>query len=216
MEKYTGIIYKYTNLTNNKIYIGQTVNEKKRTYQHLYASRTYFDRALKKYGITNFKYEIIVKIETNSIESLKNNLNYFEKFYISYYDSYNSGYNLTQGGDGCVGRKVSEDTKKKMSKDWHIHHDKQFTDEFKNKISNTLKGNIPWNKGKKMKKAPWNKGKKGINCKSVQAFLNGSFIGVFDSVYEASCKLNVLENKIRHILNGDSKITKEGYSFKYL
>lgn len=48
-------IYKITNQINNKVYIGQSVNIKKRFNQHKCAARdgenSYFYKALRKYGV---------------------------------------------------------------------------------------------------------------------------------------------------------------------
>ena len=62
-----GIIYKYTNQINNKIYIGQTINEYKRKYAHkhtLNSWRSYFHNAIKKYGYDKFAYEILEEIDS--------------------------------------------------------------------------------------------------------------------------------------------------------
>jgi len=57
-------IYKITNLVNNKVYIGQTINIKKRWNQHTTAVRKnkptqIVHHAMIKHGIDNFKFEII-------------------------------------------------------------------------------------------------------------------------------------------------------------
>lgn len=95
-----GIIYKYTNTVNNKIYIGQTIYEDKRINQHKQCyGKCIFHNAIKKYGWDSFKYEVIYR--TNEIEDsklLENTLNEKEIYYINYYDSYNNGYNMTKGG----------------------------------------------------------------------------------------------------------------------
>lgn len=93
-----GTIYKYTNLVNGKIYIGQTITTiEYRDKKHLSQlnDNTYFHKALKKYGRENFSLEIV---EDNiSIEKLDDK----EKYYIDMFDSFyttGKGYNLTQGG----------------------------------------------------------------------------------------------------------------------
>lgn len=93
-----GLIYKYTNLTNEKIYIGQTkqtMELRHRKHISQLSDDTYFHRAIKKYGINNFKYEII---EDNIPDEL---LDTKEIYYIDKYNSfyiYGIGYNLTKGG----------------------------------------------------------------------------------------------------------------------
>lgn len=92
-----GIIYKVENLINHKIYIGQTIQEvEKRWYHHIeeasLGSELYFHRALRKYGKDNFNWGVIEEINNDQ-------LNNREIYWISYYDSYQNGYNLTPGGD---------------------------------------------------------------------------------------------------------------------
>lgn len=94
-----GCIYKITNKINKKVYIGKTEGEPiQRWHQHLYSAKNAIDfaiyRAMNKYGIENFSFEVI---EDNIFE---NDINEKEKYYISYYNSYNNGYNMTLGGDG--------------------------------------------------------------------------------------------------------------------
>ena len=100
-----GIIYKYTNTINGKSYIGQTVNPIQRHNGHLFDARnpkTHFHKALKKYGINNFTYEIVCSIESDNKEELKEKLNESEIKYIEFYDTYKNGYNSTKGGDGVL------------------------------------------------------------------------------------------------------------------
>jgi predicted GIY-YIG superfamily endonuclease len=55
------IVYKATNKINGKIYVGKTYNFEKRKKEHIYDidNDIPFHRALKKYGIDNFEWEII-------------------------------------------------------------------------------------------------------------------------------------------------------------
>lgn len=91
-------IYKITNNINNKCYIGQTSNIKSRFADH---KRNYqlggleedklLYKAIRKYGIENFSFEVIEE----DIE----NYNEREKYWISFYNSYKNGYNMTPGGE---------------------------------------------------------------------------------------------------------------------
>ena len=95
-------IYKITNLINNKVYIGQSVNIEKRIISHkntgFNPKNSSYDyplyKAIRKYGLENFSFEIIEELN-------KDLLNDREKYWISYYNSNNKnfGYNQTDGGD---------------------------------------------------------------------------------------------------------------------
>lgn len=93
------IIYKATNIINNKVYIGQTIHtlsvrKAQHERSHEYGYKTAFSNAIRKYGKENFIWEVIY--ETNSIEDL----NEKESYYIKYYKSLvtENGYNLKGGG----------------------------------------------------------------------------------------------------------------------
>ena len=97
-----GYIYKATNKSNNKKYIGLTnVTIQSRWRAHIGSSfnpsdpdyNFSFHRAIRKYGVENFTIE---EIDTGYGEELKEK----EKYWIKFYDSYNKGYNETLGGDG--------------------------------------------------------------------------------------------------------------------
>lgn len=92
-------IYKVTNIINNKIYIGQSVNIYDRWIKHQSPSHnndgTAFHNALIKYGVNNFIWEIIEVCKQEE-------LNQKEKYWIEYYNSYEKGYNETRGGDGII------------------------------------------------------------------------------------------------------------------
>jgi group I intron endonuclease len=94
----TGIIYKITNLINNKAYIGQTIQPiKDRWYRHCgkTGSKQELDmpikRAILKYGKENFSIEILEEVDRSLLDKR-------EIYYIELLDSYNKGYNATLGG----------------------------------------------------------------------------------------------------------------------
>lgn len=92
-----GCIYIIRNKINDKIYIGQTIqNVSTRFRQHLKAAKSgssqYLHKAMRRYGFENF---FIETLEDNVDEQL---LNQKEEFYISGYNSYGSGYNMNPGG----------------------------------------------------------------------------------------------------------------------
>lgn len=85
-------IYKITNLINDKIYIGKDTTSDK----NYYGSGVLIKRAIKKYGIENFKKEILEECVSNNELCLK------EKYWIDHFNSNNLkiGYNISKGGDG--------------------------------------------------------------------------------------------------------------------
>ena len=97
-----GVIYMYTS-PSKKMYIGQTINETSRKWQHkrkTLLTNTKFGNALKKYGFENFEYKVLIKFKpTLNIEKLKRVLNKLEDRYIKLYNSIELGYNLREGGE---------------------------------------------------------------------------------------------------------------------
>lgn len=138
------LIYKTTNLLDNKIYIGKS----KYDNPDYYGSGVVLNQAIKKYGRDNFKREVI------EIVSNDGDVNAREKYWILFYKSFEReiGYNRTTGGDGGAlvgdslesmrnslkGKKLSPETKKKISDSHKGRHGKE--------------NNCMW------KKSPWNKG----------------------------------------------------------
>jgi group I intron endonuclease len=137
------IIYKATNLINNKVYIGQTVRTlKQRISQHKSNAKRHkysFQNAIDKYGIENFIWETIEIC--NNVEEL----NLAEMKWINFFKSNlkEFGYNLNEGGKN---RRLSVETKEKIRK---AHLGVKNTVESNLKRSQTLKGHPSWSKGKK-------------------------------------------------------------------
>lgn len=125
-----GTIYKFKNLINKKVYIGQTIQERTRYNNHLCkcTNRTPIDNSINKYGIENFEYSILETCFGLTPENVKSQLDILEKSYIKQYNSTDKakGYNLTIGGRSCKntskqsnrqkGHIVSEKTRQKISK----------------------------------------------------------------------------------------------------
>lgn len=91
-------VYKITNLVNNKIYIGQTNNLKRRFSEHINDKRkdNPIHRALKKYGKDNFTFEVLYHGEEYNQKEID---------LIDYYDTTNKskGYNILSGGQDSSG-----------------------------------------------------------------------------------------------------------------
>lgn len=107
MKRTVGI-YSITNIINNKIYIGQSVEIEQRWKRHKRELNQnkhineYLQRSWNKYGEDLFVFEIIEKCDVNELDDK-------ERFWIKYHKSNNYiyGYNLDDGGR--VGKKVNKD-----------------------------------------------------------------------------------------------------------
>jgi len=111
--KERGTIYSALCKVNNKRYIGQTVrNVSERWKEHIADSRncpkTLLHKAIAKYGPSMF----VVRIIEEDISI--NNLDEREKYWISEFDTFNNGYNLTDGGQGIGQRDLSEESRDKI------------------------------------------------------------------------------------------------------
>lgn len=90
-------IYKYTNILNNKIYVGKTSKLNRRKATHKRLSKTVnskFYNAIRKYGFESFSFEILEEVSSLQEANKK------EILWISFYNSFINGYNSTIGGDG--------------------------------------------------------------------------------------------------------------------
>lgn len=89
-----GYVYKTINLVNGKIYIGQHKSDK---FDYTYlGSGVKLRNAIRKYGVQNFKVEVICWCET------KHEIDYKERFCITFFKSQDDriGYNIADGGEG--------------------------------------------------------------------------------------------------------------------
>ena len=104
-------IYKITNKINKKIYIGQTwTSILQRFNQHKQDSKRWdypIHKAIRKYGINSFTIELV--IITNTQECA----NFWEDYFINYYNSLGGGgYNAKNGGSNG---KLSPEHKRKIA-----------------------------------------------------------------------------------------------------
>jgi group I intron endonuclease len=119
------IIYKTTNLINQKFYVGKDTHNN----PNYYGSGKRLKLAIQKYGIENFKKEIIEICD--SMEKL----NERERFWIKELNAINEGYNISLGGDG--GDTISNNPNKKLI---GKRHSEKMKDPFVNK--NKAKGRV--------------------------------------------------------------------------
>lgn len=206
-------IYKITNTINQKSYIGKTIySVDKRWKEHCRDSRKQrtekrpLYNAMNKYGIENFKIEIIEECSEDLLEEK-------EKYWINTFDTYNNGYNATIGGDGklIIDRNLVIDTYKK-------YRNMKTVASVLNISARSVKSILTSHDVQLDTLYP--------NCRSIKACgKNGTHIKTFDSAAEASrwlisqgmtkCKESGLRSHILDACNGKRK-TVSGYVFSFI
>ena len=141
-----GYVYTITNIVNNKVYVGQTIDIKKRKNAHFYKLKInkhenkHLQRSFNKYGRDNFIFKIIAVINN------REQLDVLENFFVFYYGfpDENKSFNMIEGGGvksgenhPFYGKHHSKETKRKLSE---IKKGKHHSKETKRKISEAKKG----------------------------------------------------------------------------
>ena len=153
IEKKTNCgVYKITNVVPDedtcvcKVYVGSSVNLKSRKCNHFNMLKRnehdniHLQRAFKRDGIDNFKWEVIEYIEKyEDKEKLKEELLKAEQYWIDELKVCEPkyGYNFCKVAGSCLGTKASEEAKEKMS----LSAKKRMTKEYKEYLRNINKGN---------------------------------------------------------------------------
>ena len=117
-------VYLITNNVNSKKYVGVTIRSVEERYrEHIReaesGSRWLLHCAMRKYGSSNFSLDVL------EVDVPDEDAGDRERYYIQFHNTYyvnGYGYNMTLGGNGTVGY--------------------VFTDEAKQKISNSMKGHV--------------------------------------------------------------------------
>ena len=103
-----GVVYLILNLVNGKKYVGQTVKTAAKRFNEHARQDSMIGRAIRKHGKENFRYGVIKSCAS------KSEMDYWEKFFIKTLKTKSPrGYNLTDGGGGCIG--FAEEVLAKMS-----------------------------------------------------------------------------------------------------
>ena len=139
-------IYKITNTTNSKIYIGQTVqvNPKMRWYAHLADARrgkkSYLYDSIRKYGKESFVWEIIDRAV--SIEELNSK----EEYWLNYYR--NQGITVYNNREAGGNKTHSPESIEKMKAAQKLRHDTTNVGGWKRRDGGAMKGKTHPGKGK--------------------------------------------------------------------
>ena len=139
-------IYRITNLVNGKTYIGQ--HRYKKLNDNYMGSGVLLAKAKKKYGIENFKKEIL-ELDIPNVELA----NDWEQMYILFERAKGKAeYNIANGGSGPVGVSFSDEHRQKLSLAKKGKQSNRLgvtlSEETRKKISESLKGRQSPNKGK--------------------------------------------------------------------
>lgn len=191
-----GVVYRILNKINRKLYIGETMqaNPNDRWMQHKrhaikdeFGCRALYG-AMKKYGIENFEFKILFFCFNEDVE----------KYEIEMIEKLNTiapnGYNILKGGKGggFVGKKHSEETKKRLSESVKKRYENvNEREKMSIIIKNSMKGvNI---REKMMKSEKW---KKAVEEKRVGAG------GRIDKSISENIKEKIRESVKRYYENG--------------
>lgn len=225
-------IYKITNLKNGKSYIGQSIDIKRRFWDHRcisHETNIHLRYAMKKYGKDSFKYEVLEECKASDLDER-------EKFWIA---KLKPEYNIAAGGQGR-GRKHSEATKKAISEKslsfWRNLSEERRAAIIQNNLIGPKVGHAvsastrqklrDANIGKKQSPETKEKRKATMRDKKLNGYVQDNkghrkkvicveTGEIFESVKEAAQKLGVNPSNITHVLKG-KQLTSKGFHFEYL
>ena len=134
------LIYKITNLINNKIYIGQHVTTN--VNDDYMGSGDHIKNAIKKYGIENFKKEIIAECSSfDEMNDLEGEL--VNQDFVNNPNTYNHAIGRTYGWKNCLKYKSEEEIQniRKHANEvfLNLFKDPEYRKQHAEKISNGLK-----------------------------------------------------------------------------
>lgn len=213
-------IYCIQCVTNNKKYIGSSINVFKRRNRHFSDLRNlkhknrHLQNAYNKYGADNFTFYVIEFVEN------KDNLIIREQYHI---DKEEPEYNINLIANSSLGVKRSEETKEKVRQaNLGLKHP-----EWRNEIKRKAQGgDNHWAKGKKFsedyklklsnaQKKLYNSGYKSPASKKILQYdLNMNLLNTWDSAREASRNTEYSPSSICNYLKGKTKCKE--FIWKYV
>ena len=229
-------VYKHTNKTNGKVYIGITSKKPEARWEsgNGYRHNAYMQNAISKYGWDGFEHEILFENLTQEQASA------IERKLIAEYKSADRryGYNIELGGYGRgvvseetrekmrqnflgeknpnYGKHLSEETRRKLSEcnrgENHPRYGTHHSVETRRKISEAVRGEKNYMYGRKHTEE-YKELMRTKNCKQVRCIETGI---IYRSAREASRKAGVNISSICTVCNGGRLHTAGGYHWEYI
>lgn len=206
-------IYKIENLINGKVYIGQSVDIQYRFNNHKSESfnpksnayDTAIHRAIRKYGVDNFSFDIIEECDQDKLRER-------EIYWIDYYQSFGCGYNLTSGGEGVQTINIKQ-TQKLWDKGFSVKEIAQNLNCQQHTVIRILESYDKYNNQESYRRGRENARNK-MNKPIMQYDLYGTFIQKYTSITEASISTNIKRSNISAALIG-KQLSAGGYQWAY-
>ena len=205
-------IYQIRNLVNGKVYVGSSVNLHVRELSHFNSlKRNAHDneklqRAYNKYGLDKLVFEVLEYVEKDMLLER-------EQYYIDTLNAVNEGYNICPVATHTVNWTWTPTQKQNRCGANNPMFGKHHSEEHKKRISESEKGRIPWNKGRKMTESERLRVREyNGKSKRVQCIETGI---IFFSVREAGRQYNICPNHISSCARGERK-TAGGYHWAYV
>ena len=204
-------IYQIRNLVNGKIYVGSSINLRKRMKDHFRDLRNnrhanqHLQKAYNKYGLDKFVFEVLEYVEKDVL--LKR-----EQYYIDTLNVVNEGYNICPIAAHTF-RVWTPTQKQNRCGVNNPMYGKHLSEEHKKCLSEAHKGCIPWNKGRKMTESErlqvreYNGKSKTVQCVETKI--------IFFSTREAGRQYHISPSHIAECARGGRK-TAGGYHWEYI
>lgn len=231
------VIYSITNQRNNKRYIGISVEFPNRKRNHLWHlrknkhSNVKLQNAYNKYGEENFSFDVLEELDNADKMTVLEK----EHDYIKKYDTFKSGYNMSEGFDGSTLVEWTERQKKLASERWKgndiwlgrkqspehikkrtaVHKGKVLNDETKRKISESRLGKYRGEENPFYGRSHTSEVKQTLSNKLGKKIVCNETGEVFNSLKACADKMDLDRRNIQRVCVGKYKQTK-GYSFKFV
>lgn len=204
-------IYQIRNLVNGKIYVGSSINLRKRMKDHFRDLRNnrhanqHLQKAYNKYGLDKFIFEVLEYVEKDMLLER-------EQYYIDTLNVVKEGYNICPIAAHTF-RVWTPAQKQNRCGANNPMYGKHLSEEHKKRISEAEKGRIPWNKGRKMTESErlqvreYNGKSKRVQCVETKI--------IFLSTREAGRQYHITPSHISDCARGGRK-TAGGYHWEYL